>query len=240
MTFPLICTLLFVGVTANDANAKSRLQAQIGYGITMLSNGDFAISEGFFDINNVFYHPHILAIKIGVQSKKGWELRGIGGVSFSNFMARSVLCSIDDPDPYLFGGYYANISTFEFNAGIEGGHVIKFRCAEGSLYAGIEGIYGRFHTNDTTTYYRNKTEPVLQAVYATTPLIGYKWHLGISLPVASFNLFSLQIHPFIMGGRVITGHPIDLSANTRWFGTHTLSKRGVGIGLTLNYKGENK
>jgi len=233
MNVSLALILLLAGVDGDGP----RFQAQVGYELTILAIGnDLSFQAGMFDFSSLLYSPHLLHTKIGVQFEKGWEIRSTGGVSFSKFVGNPPLWLATDPDRTFVG--WGDVSTLEFSAGIEGGHSLRFPWGEGSLYLGVEGIYGRLNAIDTLEEWWNWDPPkekIIWPVYVTTPVAGYRWYVGISIPVVTVNQFSLQIHPLIMGGKVKTGDPVTLSANTKWFGPCTLLKRGVGIGLTLNY-----
>jgi len=240
MTFPLICTLLFVGVTANDANAKPRLQAQIGYTPSIAPKKDYGKGEAGGLPNFTFlYLSHSLNTKLGIETQNGWQAGITGGItSYTLFDANSNFKLPDDPvtqEPWL--NMYTEWKAIEYSLGADIGHSFGLT-QRWDISTGLTFIWGKLSGIDTLSKYNPETKNEdVRIINIKSPVRGFQWHIGVGIPILSLGGFSLKINPAIHVG-FTKEKSTNIPSDAKWKGPYSLSKSGVGIGLTLNYKGK--
>lgn len=234
MTSFLIIALLLAGASWEGSGLT--LQLQVGYTPAILHRGtkgyDYpSLSFGFLEFSEVLYVSHTFSLKAGIKTRNGWELRGIGGLTYAKIPNSDANFAFPSDSPWK--SYLTDWTLHELSLGIEGGHRVGFRWGEASIYLGLEGILGKL--SGESLFCENKDS--WDTFHVTSRAAGLQGHIGIDVPLISLGPFSLQISPMLKGG-FLKEQSANIPPGTEWLGPYTLSKWGIALGLTLNYSGE--
>lgn len=211
-------------------------EAQTGYEPALLGRGKFSQST-FLPYGNCYLNNGGF-LKIGFSFADAWSVRGTFAISGSYYPQGPAVIDIPDLDePYE----YTDMNSLEFSAGTEVAHSLRFRSGKGDVFAGVEGIWGRFDYASLCTY----TEDSYQYDYGTVSYSckgsGVQGWAGISYPVARFGRFAVNFSTVLKGGGIVL-RPYDMPEQYTWKGYYIqptsnapLPRWGIAIGLSLAY-----
>lgn len=232
MNAPLMLILLLAGASLEGSGLT--LQLQIGYTPAILDRGNKGYDSpgaGLFpELSEVLYCSHTFSIKAGVKTRNGWELRGMGGLTYGKIPNSHANFTFSSDSPWK--SHLTDWTLQELSLGLEGGHRVGFGWGEGSIYLGLEGILGKL--SGESLFYENKDS--WETFYVTSRTAGLQGHVGIDVPLISLGPFSLQISPMLKGG-FLKEQSANIPPGTKWLGPYTLSKWGIASGLKIKYNG---
>jgi len=224
MNASLMFILLLAGTSWEGSGLT--LQLQIGYTPAILDRGnkgyDYPSAGLFPELSEVLYCSHTFSIKAGVKTREGWELRGIGSLTYAAIPKSGI--NFTFPPEYSPIGL-CDWTSHELSLGAELGHRVGFKWGKGSVYLGLEGVWGRLSGEPWDTFY---------VMTPTSKMLGIQGHFGLGIPLVSFGAFNSRIHPMLKGG-FLKEQSANIPPRTEWLGPYTLSKWGIALGLTLNY-----